>query len=180
MLDCAGSGWMDWRTLDGGVATSSAMRRSPMGCTGPACVSRSGPPSSTSNPADDPARGYATRWLAEVCAKGRVGRKYWLPRVALTEVLSYGEGARALAVRRAQGQGRYEQLANVQVVEQIHANGRIKLRLGAHLPGCQSSRGAAWADRVSVHAAYAAALVRAEVVIGRPAAVRGQARASGP
>jgi integrase len=78
-------------------------------------------------PADDPARGYATRWLAEACAKGRVGRKYWLPRVALTEVLSYGEGARALAVRRAQGRGRYEQLANVQIVEQIQANGRLKL-----------------------------------------------------
>jgi hypothetical protein len=41
-------------------------------------------------PADDPARGYARRWLAAACAKGRVGRHYWLPRVALTQVLSYG------------------------------------------------------------------------------------------
>lgn len=79
-------------------------------------------------PVDDPARGYATRWLAEACAKGRVGRKYWLTRAALTEVLSYGEGARALAVGRAQRQGRYEQLARVQIVEQLHANGCLKLR----------------------------------------------------
>jgi Phage integrase, N-terminal SAM-like domain len=66
-------------------------------------------------PADDPTSGYATRWLAAACAKGRVGRKYWLPRVALTEVLAYGEGERALAVHRAQREGRYQQLAGVRV-----------------------------------------------------------------
>ncbi len=100
-----------------------------MGCMRPACASRSGPASSTSNfpltilPAATPPAGsrrHAPRagWAA----------KYWLPRAALTEVLSYGEGARALAVGRAQRQGRYEQLARVQIVEQVHANGRLKLR----------------------------------------------------
>lgn len=79
-------------------------------------------------PADDPARGYARRWLAAACAKGRVGRHYWLPRVALTQVLSYGEGARALAVHRAQRQGRYERLAGLRVVERVAADGRLKLR----------------------------------------------------
>ncbi len=79
-------------------------------------------------PADDPARGYATRWLADACAKGRVGRRYWLPRVALTGVLSYGEGARALAVHRAQREGRYEGLPGVRVVERVGANGRLDVR----------------------------------------------------
>jgi site-specific recombinase XerD len=79
-------------------------------------------------PADDPTRGYATRWLAAACAKGKVVRRYWLPRVALTEVLSYGEGERALAVHRAQRKGRYERLHSVRVVERVYADGRLKLR----------------------------------------------------
>jgi integrase len=79
-------------------------------------------------PADDPTRGYATRWLAAACAKGKVARRYWLPRVALTEVLSYGEGERALAVHRAQRKGRYERLHSVRVVERVYADGRLKLR----------------------------------------------------
>ena len=79
-------------------------------------------------PADDPARGYATRWLADACAKGGVGRRYWLPRIALTKVLSYREGARALAVHRAQREGRYEQLAGVRVVERVGVNGRLDVR----------------------------------------------------
>jgi integrase len=79
-------------------------------------------------PADDPARGYATRWLAAACAKGKIGRKYWLPRVVLTQVMAYGEGERALAVHRAQRQGRYKHLADARVVERVHANGRLKVR----------------------------------------------------
>jgi integrase len=40
-------------------------------------------------PPDDPQRGFATCWLADVCAKGRWGRRYWMPRGALTAVLAY-------------------------------------------------------------------------------------------
>lgn len=58
--------------------------------------------------ADDPTRGYATCWLADACAKGGYGHKYWMPRWALVDVLDYIEGARARAVRRAQREGRYE------------------------------------------------------------------------
>jgi integrase len=79
-------------------------------------------------PADDPARGYATCWLAAACAKGKIRRRYWLPRTALTGVLSYLEGARAGAVRRAQRSGRYEPLAGLRVVERVHADGRVTVR----------------------------------------------------
>jgi site-specific recombinase XerD len=61
----------------------------------------------TELPDDEPGRGYATAHLADVCAKGGYGHKYWLPRTALLGVLDYVEGARAKAVRRAQRCGRY-------------------------------------------------------------------------
>jgi integrase len=67
-------------------------------------------------PADDPARGYATCWLADACAKGGDGHKYWMPRWALVGVLDYVEGARARAVRRAQADGRYERLRVLRLV----------------------------------------------------------------
>jgi hypothetical protein len=61
-------------------------------------------------PDDDPARGYTTSYLADACAKGGYGRRYWLPRTALLGVLDYVEGARARAVRGAQQAGRYERV----------------------------------------------------------------------
>ena len=61
-------------------------------------------------PNDDPGRGYSTARLADACAKGGYGHKYWLPRTALVGVLDYVEGARAAAVRRAQRSGCYERL----------------------------------------------------------------------
>ncbi|WP_380633247.1 site-specific integrase [Saccharothrix lopnurensis] len=67
-------------------------------------------------PEDDPGRGYATRWLANACAKGGYGHKYWMSRRTSTEVLSYVEGARARVVRRAQHAGRYERLRRVRLV----------------------------------------------------------------
>jgi integrase len=81
-------------------------------------------------PADDPDRAFTTCWLADACAKGGYGRRFWLSRHALTGVLSYMEGARARAVRRAHRAGRYERLPDVRIVEQVHANRRLRLRHG--------------------------------------------------
>ncbi len=67
-------------------------------------------------PEDDPGRGFSTRWLANACAKGGYGHKYWIPRPTLLTVMSYLEGARARAVRRGQREGRYERLARVRLV----------------------------------------------------------------
>jgi integrase len=61
-------------------------------------------------PEDDPSRGYSTCHLADACAKGGYGHKYWLPRTALMSVFDYVEGARATAVRGAQREGRYEKV----------------------------------------------------------------------
>lgn len=79
-------------------------------------------------PPNDSERAYSTCWLADACAKGGWGRRFWLPYRALTKVLSYMEGGRALAVRRAQHAGRYDRLPGVRVVEAVHANRRVQLR----------------------------------------------------
>ena len=67
-------------------------------------------------PDDDPARGYTTSQIADACAKGGYGRKYWLPRTALLAVLDYVEGARARAVRRAQRDGRYVRVPHQRIL----------------------------------------------------------------
>ncbi|WP_433258266.1 site-specific integrase [Streptosporangium sp. CA-135522] len=79
-------------------------------------------------PPDDPRRGFYTCWLADACAKGGRGRRYWMPRSVLVDVLAYLEGARAAAIRRAQAKGRYERLAGVRLVERLLGNGRLELR----------------------------------------------------
>jgi len=79
-------------------------------------------------PPDDPGRAFVTCWLADACAKGGHGRRFWLPRPALTGVLSYMEGARASAVRRAQRAGRYERATGVLIVEKVHAHRRLRVR----------------------------------------------------
>ncbi len=79
-------------------------------------------------PPDDPDRAFVTCWLAGACAKGGQGRRFWLPRPALTGVLSYLEGARAVAVRRARQAGRYESLDGLLVAEKVHARRRLRLR----------------------------------------------------
>jgi integrase len=66
----------------------------------------------------DPGRAYFTCQLAAACAKGGGhSRRWWLPRSALSEVLTYAEGPRADAVARAQHAGRYERLARIRVIE---------------------------------------------------------------
>ncbi|MFF0482481.1 site-specific integrase [Streptomyces sp. NPDC004435] len=71
-------------------------------------------------PAYDRRRGFFTCELAEACAKGGYGHKYWMPRSALRGVLSYVEGARAAAVRRAQAAGRYERIIGRRTVLALH------------------------------------------------------------
>jgi integrase len=81
----------------------------------------------TELPEDDPTRGYTTSYLADACAKGGYGHKYWLPRTALVGVLDYVEGARARAVRQAQRDGRYEQVTRRRLVLG-QQNGRLLIR----------------------------------------------------
>src|SRR6266851_3829694 len=73
-------------------------------------------------------RAGVTCWLAGACAKGGHGSRFWLPRPALTGVLSYMEGARASAVRRAQRAGRYERATGVLIVEKVHSHRRLRVR----------------------------------------------------
>jgi integrase len=81
-------------------------------------------------PSDDPGRAFVTCWLADACAKGGYGRRFWLPRPALAGVLAYAEGGRAAAVRRAQQAGRYEQMADLLLLDKVHAGRRLRLRDG--------------------------------------------------
>jgi integrase len=78
-------------------------------------------------PPDDPSRGYYTCTLAEGCAKGRRGRRYWMPRTVLADVLAYRDGERAAAVRRAQRAGRYEQLAGTRELTRVLGGRRIEV-----------------------------------------------------
>jgi integrase len=79
-------------------------------------------------PGDDPARLYYTCRLADAVAKGGYGRRFWMPRAALTEVLSYIEGERAAAVARAQAAGRYERLDGACVLVRVLGRRRVELR----------------------------------------------------
>ncbi|MFF1844219.1 site-specific integrase [Streptomyces sp. NPDC058217] len=67
-------------------------------------------------PRYDRRRGYYTCELADACAKGGYGHKYWTPRSAMKGVIAYVEGARAAAVRRAQAAGRYERIGDRRLV----------------------------------------------------------------
>jgi len=78
-------------------------------------------------PPDDPSRGYYTCTLAEGCAKGRRGRRYWMPRTVLADVLAYRDGERAAAVRRAQRAGRYEQLAGTRELTRVLGGRRVEV-----------------------------------------------------
>jgi integrase len=78
-------------------------------------------------PGDDPSRLFYTCRLADAVAKGRIGRKFWMPRVALTEVLSYVEGERAAAVARARAAGRYERLDEAHVLLRMLGRRRVEL-----------------------------------------------------
>lgn len=78
-------------------------------------------------PDDDPGRGYSKCLLADLSAKGGYGHSYWMPRWALTGVLSYVEGARARAVRRAQAAGLYETVTGKRLVLARHG-GKLLIR----------------------------------------------------
>ncbi|KAB2587758.1 site-specific integrase [Streptomyces arboris] len=79
-------------------------------------------------PADDETRTYYTCRLAEACAKGGRGRRFWMPRSVLVDVLAYEDGERAAAVRRAQRARRYEQLPGLFLVERRTRNRRLEMR----------------------------------------------------
>lgn len=82
-------------------------------------------------PPDDPSRGYYTCRLAAAVAKGRVGRRYWMPRWALQDALGYVEGERATAVRRGRRAGRYERMAGragIRIVTGMQRGRRVRLR----------------------------------------------------
>ncbi|MEV5404595.1 site-specific integrase [Streptomyces albidoflavus] len=78
-------------------------------------------------PAYDRRRGFFTCELADACAKGGHGHKYWTPRSALRGVLSYVEGARAAAVRRAQAVGRYERITSRRIVLATHGTHSVTM-----------------------------------------------------
>ncbi len=79
-------------------------------------------------PADDESRTYYTCRLAAACAKGERGRRFWMPRSVLADVLAYEEGERAAVVRRAQGDGRYERLPRLLLVERVTRHRRLEMR----------------------------------------------------
>lgn len=79
-------------------------------------------------PRDDPARGYFTCVLAAATAKGGYPRRYWMPRPVLADVSAYVETDRAATVRRAQREGRYEQVGDRRLVVGDLGGGRLRLR----------------------------------------------------
>ncbi len=84
-------------------------------------------------PADDLGRQFRTCLLASATAKYGRGRQYWMPRPVLSAVLSYVEGERATAVRRAQRSGRYARLADAELVTDVLGARRLRLRnTGGH------------------------------------------------
>ncbi len=82
----------------------------------------------TELPNDDPARGYSTCRLADACAKGGYGHKFWLPRPALLSVLDYLEGARARAARQAQQAGHYDRVAHARLVLGVRGGDRVTIQ----------------------------------------------------
>jgi len=81
-------------------------------------------------PEDDPGRYYMVCNLAGETAKGGFGRRYWLPRRVLTTALSYFEGERASAVRRARSAGRYEKMlrdSGTWVIAEVNSARRVTL-----------------------------------------------------
>jgi hypothetical protein len=79
-------------------------------------------------PFDDPDRGFVAGQLSAACAKGGAGRKYWMPRSVLTDVLAYVEGERAASIRRAQAAGRYQQVSERRILLRQLGGRRIEVR----------------------------------------------------
>jgi site-specific recombinase XerD len=93
-------------------------------------------------PSYDRRRGFFTGELADACAKGGYGHRYWTPRAALRGVLAYVEGPRAAAVRRAQAAGRYERLNGKRFVLATHGSQSVTVE-GA---GDHRARRMSWKD----------------------------------
>ncbi|MFI6213252.1 hypothetical protein ACIBCD_14785 [Nocardia brasiliensis] len=81
-------------------------------------------------PVDDTECGYYTCRLASECGKGGRGRRYWMPRSNLLDVLSYIESGRAAAVRRARTRGLYDQVSDCLLLVGQDRNRRVRLRTG--------------------------------------------------
>jgi site-specific recombinase XerD len=81
-------------------------------------------------PPYDRSRGYYTCELADACAKGGYGHPYWMPRLVMKSLLSYIEGARSAAVRRAQAAGRYEGLDGLRLVLAAQGTASVTLQAG--------------------------------------------------
>ncbi|WP_157838488.1 hypothetical protein [Nocardia farcinica] len=81
-------------------------------------------------PADDESRGYYTCRLASSCGKGGRGRRYWMPRSVLVDVLSYVESGRAAAVGRARAKGLYDQVSDPLLLVGQDCGRRVRLRAG--------------------------------------------------
>ncbi len=75
----------------------------------------------------DRRRHYYACHLSDACAKGDYGHPYWTPQNAMKGVLSYVEGARAAAVRRAQRAGRYERVQGMRLVLAVHGTDSVTL-----------------------------------------------------
>jgi site-specific recombinase XerD len=79
-------------------------------------------------PDDDASRGYYTCRLASECAEGKRGRRFWMARSVLCDVLAYCEGERAAAIRRARAAGRYERIPNRLILGRLLGQRRVELR----------------------------------------------------
>jgi integrase len=73
-------------------------------------------------------QGLIRGWVASACAKGSVGRPFWMRRRVAQQVLFYAEeGGRPAAVARAQEAGRYEQVADRWLLRRVRPDGVLQV-----------------------------------------------------
>lgn len=82
-------------------------------------------------PNDDRHRDFMTCRLAAATAKYSRGRRYWMPRRYLGQVLAYVEGERAGVVRRAREKGRYLRIDGARTIVELCAGNRVRVRDGS-------------------------------------------------
>ncbi|MCH6472433.1 site-specific integrase [Sinomonas terrae] len=76
-------------------------------------------------PAGD-GRGFVTARLADRCAKGGHGRRFWIGRSALDGIWDYVETERAGSVRSAQDKGLYQRVPGMLVVDEVGSDGSVR------------------------------------------------------
>lgn len=82
-------------------------------------------------PAGD-GRGFVMAGLADRCAKGGHGRRFWIGRTALEGIWDYMEAERAGAVRSAQAKGPYSRVPGRIIVDEVGRGGSVRAsRAGA-------------------------------------------------